>query len=108
MPLVQYSLKNSPMKRLGEICASKEFLGMEQETPLKAIKRKQDETVSIGKLREINVERLLEISKLQASLENMHRGILQKSTRIWDKAITSHNRKTGVRPVDSTTGDLVL
>lgn len=50
----------------------------------------------------------MELERLQEAFSEVHKDYATQSSRMRQKAIESHNNKTGVRPINFSTGDFVL
>lgn len=108
LPIVQSVLNNSLLTRLGGRCARTAFMGFPQETPLLCIKSTTRGIATVASLDELKARQICEAESLVRSLREMHQDVKLKASKRREAAVASHNRKTGVRPVNFTTGDFVL
>lgn len=108
IPLVQSTLNNSTLVRLGNRCLLTIFTNLAISSPISAIKERRGETVKVHSLSEVRAKQLLNIQQLQKSLDDMHKDVTQRSTKRRRQAVDSLNRRTSVRPVNFWEGDYVL
>ena len=64
--------------------------------------------MSVKSVEEVNELQRIETEERQVALDNMHREVHGKVTAKREREKQRHNSKTGVRPINSTTGDYVL
>lgn len=107
LPIVQSALNNSPSRRLNGKCPLTAFTGLPQSTPMLTIKNEAS-IPAVKTLDLIRADQLLNIDRIQTSLDNMHKSVQESSERARQAAISAHNMKTGVKPVNFDTGDYVL
>lgn len=108
MPLVQSVLNNTVLQRLGNRCPLTAFTGMPQNSPLRSIMVKRNEFCTVRSIQEAQCLQRLQVEKVIAALEMMHRDVKLMSDKKRKTAVDAHNRKTNVRPINFCEGDFVL
>ena len=108
MPVVQSALNNSLLDRIGNRCPLTVFTGHKQDTPLTAVTKTVSGKTQVLSIDDIRLSQLNSINVLQDALQNMHKDVAERSTKKRQQAVDSHNRKTGVRPINFSEGDFVL
>lgn len=108
LPLVQGSLNNTILKRLNDNCPLTIFTGHPQDFPVPAIVSSNGKTTQVHNIDEARLKSICSVSKLHASIKDMHRSVRESTSLRREQATASYNSRTGVRPVNFTTGDFVL
>ena len=108
LPMAQSALNNSVLERLGNRTPQSVFTSLPASTPLAAITRLDGDVTKVYKLADIRAKQLLNAQRLHGALDAMHKDVAERSNRKRQAAVASHNRKTGVRPINFDVGDFVL
>lgn len=108
IPIIQSVLNNSTVSRLGNRCPLTVFTKLPQNTPITAIKERFDKNIEIKSISDIRMKQLINIERLQKCLEEMHKDVARRAEKKRHAAVSAHNRKTGIRPVNFVVGDFVL
>lgn len=108
LPVVQSVLNNTVLTRLGNRCPLTAFTGLPQDTPLTTITSKAKKNTKLKSIDAIRAKQLIQTENLMNSLDEMHRDMKVKSTKKRENAVSSHNSKTHVQPVNFYVGDFVL
>lgn len=106
--LVQSALNSAPTKRLNSESPLTVFSGIPADSPVLAIVRKEDGAQTV---KDIALERsnaLIDLDKVRASLDDMHRTCAESSSKCRKSAVESHNRRTGVQEINFDIGYIVL
>lgn len=106
--LVQSAINSLPHPCLVNHCFLTAFTGLEPERPLPAITVKDGGTVTFESLQTTREKQASKVEELRTRLCGMHKEIFEKSSRKRVLAVASHNRETGVRPINFTERDLFL
>ena len=108
LPMVQSALNNSILERLGNLTPQGVFTSLPTSSPLSAVTRQDGEVTKVYKISEVRARQLLNSQRIQGALDSMHKDVAERSNRKRQAAVSSHNRKTGVRPINFDSGDFVL
>jgi len=108
LPMVQSALNNAKVQRLGNRCPQTVFTSRSQDSPLTSITRTHGGTTKVHSMEEVRALQNIDTDRVQASLDNMHRDVAEKSEKKRKSATDSYNRKVGVRAVNFAEGDFVL
>ena len=113
---IQSILNHSPLKRLG-LQSGK--IGTVYRSPLEVFNGRRPRRPLMRatppttyekafSMDEVRLKQVIEIEKLQESLENMHKHVNEEITKNRKRQVESHNKKTLVTPVNFEIGDFVL
>lgn len=107
LPLVQAAINNVPSKRPKGRCPITVFTGLPQSTSLLSIKETGSHP-SIMTIESIKARQLVKIEQLHRAIDEMHKEVADASKKARESSVRSHNRKTGIQPVNFGVGDYVL
>ena len=103
---MQSVLNSTPLARLGNKRPLTVFTRLPAGTPLTTIKQTISKAVSVKSLEKVKALQRIEAEKIQVALDNIHVEVHGKVTVKRERE--RHNSKTGLRPINFTTGDYVL
>lgn len=108
LPLVQSALNSHKHARLGHRAPITVFAGLPCHTTLGSIKTPDGERMKFMKPDDMCAYQQMKILKLANALDKMHKDAADGSRKERKRRVTEHNAKTGVKPCNFVTGDLVL
>lgn len=59
-------------------------------------------------IEKVQLKRILQTDKILSALEEIHREVFRRLTKVSEAAVAGNNAKTHVRPVEFDVGDYVL
>ena len=104
---VQAILNHSPLERLGGRCPLEAFAGLKPQRPLAHAAPVAD-FQEVRSLDQAKATQLIEVNRLQAALESLHRDVDEKVSKTRRRQVERHNQKTNVRAANFAVGDFVL
>ena len=108
VPIVQAALNSTPSKRINGRCPLTVFSGLASDNPISVAVRKSENASLVKSISEERAKVLMDIDKFHKALDEMHKDVSEASSQSRRAAVDSHNRKTGVRPINFSEGDFVL
>lgn len=108
IPIVQSSLNNSVLSRLGNRCPLTVFTQLPSDSPVTTIKHTTEDVTKVYSIDAVRASQLSNVEVMHRTLEEMHKDVTNRSTKKREEAVKRHNKNTGVKPVNFSEGDYVL
>jgi hypothetical protein len=108
LPMVQSSLNNTIMSRLGNHSSTEVFLGLPTSTPITtAILKKENKHVLLS-VADIRARQILKIEQLQSAVDLTHNQVARLTSKARETLVALHKACTGVRRINFDVGDYML
>jgi len=104
--LVQSILNHSKRPSLGNRAPITAFTGQPADSPLRTLL--SPDSRSTRSIAAAKAAQLIHIESVHKALDSMHRDIAQRRSRRREEAISVHNAKTHIKPINFDVGDFVL
>lgn len=97
--IVQSSLNNSPSRRLSGKCPLEVVTGLPQSTALLSV-RGLKKTAEVHSLPDIRARQLLQIDTIHSAIQDIHKEVVDSSSKQRQVSVKSHNMKAGVNTIN--------
>ena len=108
LPMIQSALNNATLPRLGNRCPQTAFTGLPQSNPICTLIKRNNGAVTVHSIEQVRMQQRASIADIQKALDEMHKEVAERTSRVRQRAVDAHNKKVGVRPVNFSEGDFVL